>query len=143
MYWTDFRQPTGHVQQNIFVKTLIEVCSPHLYAAFGTFWVPIGQLFVVQWVLKQSEEFQTFSFDESDFFLTEWGHSYLVFALVDFAALFVCGFDKGFIDRRLQKNMVAKWVIIMSVCSPQIASLLRWEKPNAYSGFDGKIKTTC
>ena len=44
MYWTDFWQPTAHVQQNIFVKTLIEVCSPHLYASFGTFYAIIGQL---------------------------------------------------------------------------------------------------
>ena len=39
-------------------KTLIEVGSPHLYACFGTFCVQIGQLFVAQWVLKHSEEFQ-------------------------------------------------------------------------------------
>ena len=44
MYWTNFRQPTAHVQQNIFEKTLIEVCSPHLYASFRTFCVQIGQL---------------------------------------------------------------------------------------------------
>ena len=52
MYWTNFRQPTAHVQQNIFGKTLIEVCSPHLYASFGTFCVQIGQLFEAQWVFK-------------------------------------------------------------------------------------------
>ena len=34
MYWTNFRQPIAHVQQNIFGKTLIKVCSPHLYASF-------------------------------------------------------------------------------------------------------------
>ena len=45
MYWTNFRQPTAHVQQNILGKTLIEVCSLHLYASFGTFCVQIGQLF--------------------------------------------------------------------------------------------------
>ena len=58
MYWTNFRQPTAHVQQNIFGKTLIEVCSPHLYASFGTFCVQIGQLFEAQWVFKHSEEFR-------------------------------------------------------------------------------------
>ena len=37
MYWTNFWQSTVHVQQNIFEKTLTEVCSPHLYASFDTF----------------------------------------------------------------------------------------------------------
>ena len=46
MYWTNFWQPTVHVQQNIFKKTLIEVGSPHLYASFGTFCPQIGQLLV-------------------------------------------------------------------------------------------------
>ena len=27
MYWTNFRQPTAHVHQNIFGKTIIEVCD--------------------------------------------------------------------------------------------------------------------
>ena len=58
MYWTNFRQPTAHLQQNIFGKTLIEVCSLHLYASFGTFCVQIGQLFAAQWVFKHSEEFR-------------------------------------------------------------------------------------
>ena len=58
MYWTYFWQPTTHVQQNIFEKTLIEGCSPHLYASFGTFCVQISQLFAAQWVFKQSEEFR-------------------------------------------------------------------------------------
>ena len=44
MYRTNFRQPTAHVQQNISGKTLKEMCIPHLYASFGTFWVQIGQL---------------------------------------------------------------------------------------------------
>ena len=48
MYWTDFRQPTAHVQQNRFGKTLIEVRSPHLYASFGTFYAKIGPLFEAQ-----------------------------------------------------------------------------------------------
>ena len=42
MYWTNFWQLTVHVQQNIFEKALIEVCSPHLYASFGTFCAQIG-----------------------------------------------------------------------------------------------------
>ena len=52
MYWTNFRQPTAHVQQNIFGKTLIEVCSLNLYASFGTFCVQMGQLFASQWVFE-------------------------------------------------------------------------------------------
>ena len=47
MYWTKFRQPTAHVQQNIFGKSIIEVCSLHLYASFGTFCVQIGQSFAL------------------------------------------------------------------------------------------------
>ena len=31
MYRTNFRQPTAHVQQNIFGKTLIVVCSPRFF----------------------------------------------------------------------------------------------------------------
>ena len=41
MYWTNFWQPTAHVQQNIFGETLIEVCLRHLYASFGTFCIQI------------------------------------------------------------------------------------------------------
>ena len=48
MYWPNFWQPTVHVQQNIFEKAVIEVCSPHLYASFGTFCVQVGQLFEAQ-----------------------------------------------------------------------------------------------
>ena len=40
MYWTNFWQPSAHVQQNIFEKTLIEAHSPLLYASFGTFFAP-------------------------------------------------------------------------------------------------------
>ena len=58
MYWTNIRQPTVHVQQNIFGKTLIEVCSPHLYASYGTFCVQIGQLVTAQWVFEHLEEFR-------------------------------------------------------------------------------------
>ena len=35
-----------------FWKTLIEVCSPHLYCSFGTFCAQIGQLFLAQWVFE-------------------------------------------------------------------------------------------
>ena len=56
MHWTNFKQPTAHLQQDIFGKTLIQVCSLHLYASFGTFWVQIGQLFAPQWVFEHSEE---------------------------------------------------------------------------------------
>ena len=52
MYWTNFRQPTAHVQQNIFGKTLIKVCIPHLYASFGNFCAQIGQLFKAQRVFE-------------------------------------------------------------------------------------------
>ena len=58
MYWTNFRQPTANVQQNIFGKILIEVCCLHLYASFGTFCIQIGQLFATQWFFKHSEEFR-------------------------------------------------------------------------------------
>ena len=52
MYWTNFRQPTAHVQQNVFGKTPIEACSPHLYASLGTFYAQIGQLFEAKWVFE-------------------------------------------------------------------------------------------
>ena len=58
MYWTNFWQPTIHVQQNIFEKTLIEVGSSLLYASFGIFWVQIDQLVKAQWDFKLSEEFE-------------------------------------------------------------------------------------
>ena len=58
VYWTNFWQPTAHLKQDIFGKTLIEVCSLHLYASFGTFCVQIGQSFAPQWVFKHSEEFR-------------------------------------------------------------------------------------
>ena len=50
MYWANFRQPTAHLQQDAFGKTLIEVGSLHVYASFGTFYVQVGQLFAPQWV---------------------------------------------------------------------------------------------
>ena len=56
MYWTHFWQTTVNVQQNIFVKSLIEVGSPHIYASFGTFCTQIGQIFAAQWVFEHSEE---------------------------------------------------------------------------------------
>ena len=34
----------------IFGKRLMEVCSPHLYASFGTFCVQIGQVIAAHWV---------------------------------------------------------------------------------------------
>ena len=37
-----------HLQQNVFEIVLIEVCSSHLYASFGTFCVQIGQFFEAQ-----------------------------------------------------------------------------------------------
>ena len=42
-----------YVQQNIFEKTPIKVCSSHLYASFGTFCVQIGHLFEVQRVFEK------------------------------------------------------------------------------------------
>ena len=47
-----------YIQQNIFGKTPIGICSPHFYASFGTFCVQIGQLFAAQGVFKHSEEFR-------------------------------------------------------------------------------------
>ena len=44
MYLTKIRKPNAQVQRNIFGKTLIEACSSHLYASFGTFYATIGQL---------------------------------------------------------------------------------------------------
>ena len=41
----DIRLLSAHVQQNIFGKTLIKVCSSHIYASFGTFSAKIGQSF--------------------------------------------------------------------------------------------------
>ena len=40
LFWTNFWQPTVHVQKNIFEKNLIKAYSPHLYASFGTFLRP-------------------------------------------------------------------------------------------------------
>ena len=56
MNWTNFRQPTAHVKQNIFEKTLTEESSPYLYASFGTFCAQIGQLADAQWVFEYSQE---------------------------------------------------------------------------------------
>ena len=52
MYWTNFWQPTAHVQQKMFGKTSMEACSPHLYASFDTFYAKIGQFLVAQWVFE-------------------------------------------------------------------------------------------
>ena len=51
-------KPTDHVQQNSFEKTLVEVCSPNIYASFDTFCVQIDQLLAAQWVFTQSVEFR-------------------------------------------------------------------------------------
>ena len=51
---TNFRQPIANVKINILGKTLTEVCSPHLYSSFGTFYAQIGHLFEAQWVFKHS-----------------------------------------------------------------------------------------
>ena len=58
MYWTNFLQLTVNVKKNIFEKVFVEVWCPHLYASFGTFYVPIGQLLATQRVFKHSEELQ-------------------------------------------------------------------------------------
>jgi len=52
MFWTNFWQPTVHIQQTIFEKTPIEVFYSYLYASFGTFCVQIGQFFKAQWVFE-------------------------------------------------------------------------------------------
>ena len=54
MYWTHFRQPTAHVQQTIFGKILVEVCSLHFCASFGTFCVQIGNYVDFQTYFKDS-----------------------------------------------------------------------------------------
>ena len=58
MYWAKFWQPTVPIQQHIFEKNLIEVCSSYLYNSFGTFWVQIGKFFEARWIFKHSEEFR-------------------------------------------------------------------------------------
>ena len=39
MYWRNFCQPTNCVKQNIFEKLSNDICSPNIYASFGTFWI--------------------------------------------------------------------------------------------------------
>ena len=73
MYWTNFWQPTVHIQQNIFEKTLIEVGSSHLYPSFGTFCVQIGQLFEAQRVWKMHE----------NVFEGKWGRFLTVTRMID------------------------------------------------------------
>ena len=53
MYWPNFWQPTVHVQQNIFEKSLKEVGSSHRYDSFGTFCVQIGHFLEAQWVFEK------------------------------------------------------------------------------------------
>ena len=38
-YWPNFWQLIIHIQQNMFYRTLIKVCSLHLYISLGTFLV--------------------------------------------------------------------------------------------------------
>ena len=42
------REGNECTEQNVFEKTLVEVCSPHLYASFDIFCVQIGQLVAAQ-----------------------------------------------------------------------------------------------
>ena len=56
-YWTNFWQPTIHVQQNIFENTSVEVCNSHLHASFGTFCVKICQFVAAQRAFKHSKMF--------------------------------------------------------------------------------------
>ena len=37
----------SYTKKHFFEKTLIEFCSPHLYASIGTFFVKIDQLFEI------------------------------------------------------------------------------------------------
>ena len=53
MYWTNFWQPTVHVEQNIFEKTPIKVNSSHHYASFGTFCVQISKFFKEEWAFEE------------------------------------------------------------------------------------------
>ena len=50
MYWTNFRQPTVHVQQFFYEKTLIEVGSSHLLLA--PFVSEPDQFLEAQWVFE-------------------------------------------------------------------------------------------
>ena len=56
-YWRIFWQLNFHVQHHIWIKNLIKVYSPHLYASFDTICVQNSQLFAAQRVFKHSEEF--------------------------------------------------------------------------------------
>ena len=47
-FLTADQRPTIRVQQNIFEKKLIEVCSPRLCASFDTFCAQIDQYFATQ-----------------------------------------------------------------------------------------------
>ena len=52
MYWVNFWQPSIHVQQKAFEKTLIEVYIPYLYASIGTFCAKIDEVFEAEWVFE-------------------------------------------------------------------------------------------
>ena len=74
MYWTNFWQPTVHVQQNISGKILLEIWSPYLCASFGTFCFPIGQLFEERaslTFLKNSKS-ATLSFKKDDLSISKY-----------------------------------------------------------------------
>ena len=49
--WTFESRPFMYIQKNFFGKTIIEVCTPCLYASFGTLCAQIGQLFEAQFSL--------------------------------------------------------------------------------------------
>ena len=69
MYCTSFWQPTVHVQQNVFEKSLVENCSPHLYAFFWHFlrsnWSIIRGTVSI-WTFEGIPKSTTFPFDDSD-----------------------------------------------------------------------------
>ena len=102
-----FWQQTANIQQNIFEKTLLVGCSPHLFASFGTFCVPIVLLFAEQWVFKQSEKFRNRQHFPSMRAICRFSnilqkHSYLKYALVSF-------FDTLTI---LRKDLGKNWLFI-------------------------------
>ena len=48
MYWTNFRQPTALLLQTKIFLEKLQVCIPHHYASFGTFYTKIGKLLKVK-----------------------------------------------------------------------------------------------
>ena len=53
MYWTNFCRLTVNFYENTFEKLRRKICSPNIYASFGTFCVKIGQLFESQWAFQE------------------------------------------------------------------------------------------